>query len=387
VRPRIFEGAVVTWWIVGAVAVVLVLVLRSFRPKELAALASPKHGPAPSRTLKVAKVERVTADAVCLHLEDPSGAPLPFLAGQFLSLKFVLDGETLWRNYSLCTLPGAPGPVAVAVKRTATGKVSNHINTAVKEGDLIEVRGPSGRFTCEPEVGQRRHHVLIAGGSGITPMMAILRTVLEHEVMGQVTLIYGNRRLEDVIFREQLEQLQAANPERLQVVHALSEPPAGWTGVSGMLEPATLQKALAQAQVPPDARFYLCGPQPMMDGARQLLLDQGIPPGEVLEERFTVPVHTVSAAGAQPVTFIQGGERKVVEVQPSQTILEAALKSGLQLDHSCTIGVCGTCMVKKCSGKVQMNEGHCLSDGEIEAGYVLICCAHPTEPTELEVDA
>ena len=370
-----------TGWIVLAVVVVAILVLRSFRPK---ALDGGKQGAA-SRTLRVAKVTRETPDAVALHLEDPAGAPLPFTAGQFLSLRFALDGETHWRNYSLCTLPGAPGPVAVAVKRTATGKVSNHIHANVKEGDLIEVRGPSGRFVCEPEPGMERHHVLIAGGSGITPMMAILHTVLEHEPLSKVTLIYGNRGPDDVIFGARLAELQASANGRLKVLHALAEPGPDWTGLKGMLDRQTLGTALEQAGADKDARYYLCGPQPMMDGARELLLGRGVPEGEILEERFSVPVHTVSAAGAQPVTFITRGQRHTVEVPPNQTILEAGLAAGLNLDHSCTIGVCGTCMVKKCAGAVQLNEGHCLSEQEQKEGYVLICCAHPTEPTELEV--
>ncbi|MBS2032727.1 MAG: ferredoxin--NADP reductase [Deltaproteobacteria bacterium] len=373
-----------TWWIVGAV-VLAILVLRSFRPKELS--AAHKHGAAPARTLRVAGVTRETPDAVSLQLEDVTGSPVEFVAGQFLSLKFVLEGETLWRNYSLCSAPGAAGPVAVAVKRTGSGKVSNHINQNVKQGDLIEARGPSGRFTCEPEPALDRLHVLIAGGSGITPMMAIIRAILDGEPLSRIALIYGNRKQEDVIFRAQLEELAKSSKGKLNVVHALQEAPAGWTGLTGVLDPATLGKALELAGAQNDSRYYLCGPQPMMDGARQLLLDRGVPPGEVLEERFSVPVHTVSANGAQPVTFIQGGEQKVVEVPPNQTILEAALANGLQLDHSCTIGVCGTCILKKRSGAVQMNEGHCLSDGEMAAGYVLVCCAHPTEPTEIEVES
>ena len=373
-----------TWWIVLGVVVVLILVLRSFRPKPGA-----HHGPPPLRTLRVASVTRETDDAVKLELEDPAGGALPFTAGQFLSLKFELDGETLWRNYSLCSLPGAAGPVAVAVKRTATGKVSNHIHANVKAGDLIQVRGPSGRFVCEAEPGLERHHVLIAGGSGITPMMAILQAVLDGEPLSRVTLIYGNRRQADVIFQARLDELASQSHGRLKVVHALAEPPEGWTGISGVLDPSALAKALEAtgiSPVDPQVRFYLCGPQPMMDGARAYLLERGAAADAVLEERFTVPVHTVSTAGAQPVTFIHRGQRTVVEVPPNQTILEAGLASGLSLDHSCTIGVCGTCMLKKCSGQVQLNEGHCLSDAEIAQGYVLICSAHPTEPTEFEVE-
>lgn len=371
-----------TWWIVLGVAVVVILVLRSFRPKEL-----PKHGAAPSRTLKVVKLVRETPDAVAVHLEDAHGAPIEFLPGQFFSFKFVIDGETLWRNYSLCSMPGE-APLAVAVKRTATGKVSNYINSQLKEGDLIEVRGPSGRFVCEPETAADRHHVLIAGGSGVTPMMSILRSVLENEPLSRVSLIYGNRGEPDIIFRARLAELEAGSKGRLKVVHALSDPPAGWTGLTGVLDAPTLAKALdlAGADAGATVRYYLCGPQPMMEGAHKVLKERGVPEAQILEERFSIPVHTVSVAGAQPVTFVVGGERTTVEVKPSQTILEAGLAQGLNLDHSCTIGVCGTCMVKKRSGKVQMNEGHCLSDAELEQGFVLICCAHPLEPTEVEVD-
>lgn len=372
------------WAVVAAVVVIAILVLRTLRPKQLLSAGAPAVG---LRTLKVVGVVRETRDAVVLKLEDVTGAPIPFLAGQFLSLKFEVGGEALFRNYSLCTMPGAPGPVAVAVKRTKGGKVSNHINDTVKVGDLIEARGPSGRFVCEPEVGQTRHHVLVAGGSGITPMMAIAQTVLVHEPMGKVTLLYGNRAPEDVIFKEELAVLEAAHATRLKVVHVLQQAPAGHQGLTGMLDAETLVKALAHAEVKPlDARFYLCGPEPMMNAARQALLERNVPPDEILEERFTLATATVSTSGTQPVTFIGGGKRTVVEVRPDQTILEAGLLAKLDLAHSCTIGVCGTCIVKKRAGEVQMNEGHCLSAEEQQKGYVLICCAHPSSPTEIDLD-
>jgi ring-1,2-phenylacetyl-CoA epoxidase subunit PaaE len=372
------------WAVVAAMVVVAILVLRTLRPKQLLPVGAPPVG---VRTLKVVGVVRETADAVVLKLEDVAGKPVPFLAGQFLSLKFDVAGEPLFRNYSLCTMPGAPGPVAVAVKRTRGGKVSNHINENVKVGDLIEARGPSGRFVCEPEIGQTRHHVLVAGGSGITPMMAIAQTVLVHEPMGRVTLLYGNRRPEDVIFKAELAALEAAHATRLRVVHVLQEPPADHAGLSGMLDARTFAAALSHAGIDTrDARFYLCGPEPMMNAARQTLLERNVSPDEIFEERFTVAAATVSTAGTQPVTFIGGGKRTLVEVRADQTILEAGLAAKLDLAHSCTIGVCGTCIVKKRAGTVQMNEGHCLSDEEQQKGYVLICCAHPSSPTEIDLD-
>jgi ring-1,2-phenylacetyl-CoA epoxidase subunit PaaE len=385
----------------------LVARLRSLR-RDLAAVAATfsSHRPAPAptvkapgpvssrapRRLRIARVVRETADAVSLVLEDPSGAPIPFAPGQFFTLHVPVGGELLKRAYSASSSAIDGSRVAVTVKRVAGGRVSRHLVAHAHEGDAIDVLGPSGSFTPSPARGPRLL-VLVGGGSGITPLSSIARTLLASEPETRIALVYGNHALEDMIFRESLDALAAepgAAPRRFRVRHVLEEPPPGWTGGAGRLDGPALAREL-DALDDPDltaAEYFLCGPAPMMAAARASLEQRGVAPSRIREERF-VSAHAKTgapaSAEAHEVTLrIRGGERRVI-VGGGRTVLETALDAGCEMPFSCAVGGCGTCRVRLAAGSVTMDEPNCLSAAERAAGYVLACVSRPTSPITLEV--
>jgi ferredoxin-NADP reductase len=342
---------------------------------RLAALLAP-------RTVRVVRVVRETKDAVSLVLEDGSGAPMPFVPGQFFTLLVPVGGEVLRRAYSVSSDVRDPSRVAVTVKRVEGGAVSNHVNDHVREGDLLQVLGPSGSFTVPASTGAPRHLVLLAGGSGITPMMAILRASLASEPQAKVTLLYGNRGEADVIFKGALDDLTREHGARLAVRHVLSDPPAGWTGGVGVLEESVVSRELEACGLGDGAgeeHFFLCGPEPMMRASRAALVARGVPEGRIVEERFNMPhlrAKPAAAEDASPqlltIRMGAGGAREVY-VAPQQTMLEAGLSSGVRMDYSCAMGGCAACKVRLCDGEVEMEEPNCLTSQEREQGYVLAC--------------
>ncbi len=342
------------------------------------------------RRLRVAQVVRETADAVTLVLEDPLGAPIAFLPGQFFTLLASVDGEALRRAYSASSSALDSTRVTLTAKRVASGKVSTWLASEAREGMTIDVLGPSGAFTVAPDPEARRHLVLIGGGSGITPLMSIARTILATEPRSFVSLVYGNRGEDDVIFRDALDALAVEHAGRFTLRHVLSEPPPGWTAGVGLLGSDVAARELAlvdlRAELPTD--FYVCGPEPMMRAVREVLVARGVEPGRIHEERFASPhlrSSTTREHAAQTVTLrIDGADRRFV-VASGQTILEAGLAAGAPMPFSCAMGGCGACKVKLASGDVDMDEPTCLTDEERAAGYVLACCSRPTGPAVLEL--
>ncbi len=353
--------------------------------ERLTALLSP-------RTVRVARLVRETADAVTLVLEDVTGAAFQFAPGQFFTLIVPVGGEVLRRAYSACTDARETERVAITIKRVASGVVSNHVNDHVREGDLLQVLGPSGSFVAEPRAASERHLVLLAGGSGITPMMAIARTVLGEDPRARVTLVYGNRGHADVIFNDAIDELARTHGPRFVVRHVLSHPPAEWTGGVGMLEEHVVRAELDACDLDERASFYLCGPEPMMRASRAALVARGVAGDRILEERFTMPHLRTRAAnapamGPQLLTIrANGAGVREVYVAPEQTMLEAGLTAGVKMAYSCTMGGCAACKVRLCDGEVEMEEPNCLSTAERKQGYVLACVARVRSPATIALE-
>ena len=342
-----------------------------------------------ARPMRVARVVRETADAVTLVLEDPRGEPVRFAAGQFFTLRVPLgDGEVAKRAYSASSSPLDAGSVAVTVKRVAGGRVSTHLVERARAGDVLEIIGPSGSFTPAPAAGARVV-VLVGGGSGITPLVSIARTLLATEPGTRLVLVYGNRAREDVIFFDALERLASehAATGRFVVRHVLERPPPGWAGGSGLLDGDALARELDTAGgAGASAEYYLCGPDPMMRAARACLEGRGVAPPRIREERFVSAHATAAPSGPQPVRIRRpGGEERLV-VAPGSTVLEAALDARVDVPFSCTVGGCGACRVRLVEGRVAMDEPNCLSPGERAQGYVLACVSRPAGPCTLEVE-
>jgi ring-1,2-phenylacetyl-CoA epoxidase subunit PaaE len=346
--------------------------------------------PSPSslvlRRLRVASVVSETADAVSLVFEDPGGMPIRFAPGQFFTLHVRIDGEVHKRAYSASSSALDPMRVAVTIKRVHDGRVSRHLVANVREGDLIDVHGPSGVFVPASSNAPRRL-VLVGGGSGITPLSSITRTLLASEPETRIVLIYGNRAFEDIIFRTTLDELGAQHAGRLTVRHVLQTPPPEWTGGSGLLDAAALGRELDAlgAEATSGAEYFLCGPAPMMAEARACLESRGVPAAQIREERF-VSAHAAAGTGEeQPVTVHMSGQDYEFVVPSGKTVLETALDAGIDMPFSCTVGGCGACRVLLTKGTVVMDEPNCLSPQERADGYVLACSSRPTSRCTFEV--
>ncbi len=348
-----------------------------------------------TRELEVVEVRRETDSAVSLVLREASGQPLPAIRpGQFFTLLVERDGETLRRAYSVSSDCRAREQFSLTIKRVADGRVSSYLNAEARPGMRLRALGPSGEFGVAPEPGraQPRRLVLIAGGSGITPMMALIRTLLASEPTCELALIYANRSADQVIFADELAALARAYPLRLRVQQILEQPPPGWTGAVGRGDPPTLAALLDGEPLArrDDVEFMLCGPTPMMDGARTLLGERGVAPARIHAESFLAPQLDVAAAakirGPQALTIALDGREVGIVVQPNQSLLEAGLAAGLDMPYSCAMGGCAACKVKLERGAVIMRAPNCLSAREREAGYVLACVANPTEPCRVVVE-
>jgi ferredoxin-NADP reductase len=339
----------------------------------------------------VVDVVRETTEATSFVLTDPTGRAIDFVAGQFFTVLVDLDGVTHRRAYSLSSDPRDTSRVRITVKRVAGGRVSNHLNDSTRTGDTLRVLGPSGHFTVEPEIAREHHYVLIGGGSGVTPLIAIARAILEGEPTSRLTLLFGNRAHADVIFHDEIAALARDHATRFTVRHLLESPPAAWTGGTGRLDRAVAGRELETLVPSHDAcTFFVCGPEPMMNEVREALVARGVAADRIREERFTNPAARTEAptsSRAQRVSFrlSKRGSTHDVIAAAGQTILEAGLGAGLDLDFSCAMGGCGACRVKRIEGEIEMEEPNCLTDTERAAGYVLACVGRAKSQCSVEI--
>jgi ring-1,2-phenylacetyl-CoA epoxidase subunit PaaE len=339
-------------------------------------------------SLKVRELRRETPDAVSISFELPAdkSAAFRFVQGQYLTLKTVLNGEEVRRSYSICTGVDE-NDLRVAVKKVDGGLFSTWANEQLKEGDTLEVMTPQGSFFTELNPDSDKLYVAFAAGSGITPVMSILRTTLVQEPKSRFILFYGNRSFDYIIFREQLEELKNLYPDRLSVHHVLSRESLGSDLFQGRI---TGQKCERYARVffnPAETdAFFLCGPEEMVFEVKDTLIKLGANPKSVHFELFTTsashakPVATSSAKEVfdASITVIQdGAEFDFNLMSDGSTLLDAAMRAGADLPYSCKGGVCSTCKAKILEGKVDMRVNYGLEPDEIEAGYVLTCQAHP----------
>ena len=349
--------------------------------------------------LRVAEVDRLTEEAVTVTFDVPRELreEYRFQPGQHLTLRATIGGEDVRQSYSICQ-PGTDEPPArlrVASALVEGGRMSTWLNSVVAAGDVLEVMTPMGSFTCPTLPDFARHHVAIAAGSGITPVLSLITTALEEELGSRVTLLFGNRRTSTMMFLEELEDLKNRYPGRFHLVNVLSREPQDVDLFNGRLDPERLAR-IFDALVPVESvdEWYLCGPFGMVTGAEALLRERGVNPHHIHHEIFHVideggapaprrgSVVDDSAPPAATVTVTLDGRTTVVPM-PSldETILDATLRVRPDAPFSCTNGVCGTCRAHLVEGEVRMDRNYALEPDEMEAGVVLACQSHPVTKT------
>lgn len=326
--------------------------------------------------LTVKDVIRETADAISLVFDVPQewSQQFEYEAGQFLTLRVVVDGEEHRRCYSMSSSPLPGEDLRVTVKRDRTGVVSNWLNDHVRVGDTIDAAPPAGRFVLRDT---ERDVVAFAGGSGVTPVFSLIRTALAGTGR-KVRLLYANRDRDSVIFAAALAELAAQHPDRLTVHHHLDED-------SGVLAPAAIESFLAGAGAGSDADCYVCGPAPFMDTVEATVVSGGIARDRLHLERFSVTEVVVPEDSGAPVTeeVTITLERTTITVpyRAGHTVLQMARIGGLKAPSSCETGSCGTCIAQITDGSARMLNNDALDDDEVDDGLILTCQSLPTSPT------
>jgi ferredoxin-NADP reductase len=324
--------------------------------------------------LTVADVIDETADARSFVLDIPPALAerFAYVVGQYCTFRATIDGEEVVRSYSMSSSPETRDPFTVTVKRVPGGKMSNWMNDTLAAGDTIDVMPPAGLFVLRPV---DTPIVAFAGGSGITPILAIMKTVLATTAR-EIALVYANRGPESVIFAEAIERLRAGSGGRLSVHHHLDSE-------KGFLDAAACA-ALVGART--DADFFVCGPGPYMKVVQAGLDQRGVDPGRLFIERFDLPGEAPCIESeTKSITIRLGGRKRQVRYEPGDTILETARRAGLAPPFACQAGNCGTCMAYLEDGKVTMRVNNALGADEVEEGWILTCQSIPTS-REVAVD-
>lgn len=337
--------------------------------------------------LQVKEVVHIATDAVNLVFNKPE--KFNYEPGQFLTIIQEVDGKKIRRAYSLCTTPFEDEFPAVTVKRVSGGVMSNFLNESIKPGDELEVMEPMGLFTTEYKPDNTRHAVFFGGGSGITPLISIIRSVLLKEPESKASLVYGNRSTDYIIFRELLDELQSKYPERFSVIHILEEGDADY---SGRPTKEMVDQICTSISCDSQTEFYICGPQPMMDISYDGLIDAGYSKERIRIESFeagkTSPIETnkEESKGMSEVTIVLDGEEHVLQAPMGKPILDTALDQDLDMPYSCQSGLCTACRGKCLEGKISLEEAEGLSQDELDEGYVLTCVGKPlSEKVRVEI--
>ncbi|MEM1020299.1 MAG: 2Fe-2S iron-sulfur cluster-binding protein [Pseudomonadota bacterium] len=350
--------------------------------------------------LTIKAVERETAEAISVLFDLPNEheAAFAFKAGQHLTLKVDIDGEEVRRNYSLCAAPHE-GKLKVAIKQIAGGRFSTWANQSLEPGQAIEVMPPHGSFTWAFDAARQANYVGFAGGSGITPVLSLLKTALQEEPKSNFTLLYGNRASSDIIFLEEIASIKDRFMGRFQVYHFLEDELEDIELFNGRLDSDKLADLIGTLITPEDVTAaFICGPGPMMDAIEVSLKTAGLGEDQILLERFTTGAPsaaqaaadrelTQKVAGLEMQVRLEGRTRKLVFDGAQDNILDTARAKGLPAPYACKAGVCATCRAKLLSGEVKQRATYGLSKEDTAAGYVLTCQSIPlTEDVVLDFE-
>ena len=345
--------------------------------------------------VKIASIQTLTQDAKTFAFDIPQHLQEEFkyIPGQYITVEIEIEGKHERRAYSLCSSPVTDDKPAVGVKKVEGGKVSTYMNERLQVGDTLRIMTPMGNFTHQPDGTLSKHYVLFGGGSGITPLMSILKSVLEREANSRITLYYANRNMESIMFKDTLDSIAAQHGERLQIIHSLDAPQSGWDGETGLMtaeKVALLMDKYLAAEID-TVDYYICGPGGMMAEIDKALTDKSIAKEKIHREFFTAAIDQEEAdvgnAGEQEVSdspldkahlvVTLDGDNYEVDYDGEDSLLESALDNDVDAPFACQVGACCTCRAKLHEGKVHMADRESLSDEEIEEGYILTCQSKP----------
>ena len=343
-------------------------------------------------TLTVSDIRKETDNcvSVAFHIPEDIKATFQYLPGQYITIKKEIGGEELRRSYSLCSSP-LESDFRIAIKKIKDGRFSTYANKELKVGDQLEVMNPMGNFTTTIEASQSKHYMSFAAGSGITPMLSLIKTILSTEPNSSFTLAYGNQRLYSIIFREEIEALKNKYMGRFQVFHILSRERMENEINFGRINADKCEQLFAKLiDINSIDEYFLCGPEEMIMGVKSYLEDKKVAPTCIHFELFTsensnkakeayAEAHKEVAGRMSMVTIkVDDRSMEIPLAFGGETILDAALKNGADLPYACKGGVCCTCKAKVIEGTVDMEVNYALDADEVENGFVLTCQAHPT---------
>jgi len=342
-------------------------------------------------TLTVTDVNKTIRDAVILTLTpstDDSELFMNFKQGQYLTFRREFDGEELRRSYSICAGKD-DGLLQVGIKRVEGGAYSTWVNEELKAGDTVEAMPPMGTFVTPIEPEKSKNYLGFAGGSGITPVLSIIRTVLVREPLSQFTLVYANKNVASIMFREQLEDLKSKYMGRLSIIHILEQDAQDIDLFTGLVTPEKCDQLFeGWIDIKSIDLALICGPEPMMLGIRDALTKHGLTKEQIKFELFAsaqtgrakkraISKNAAQSGDSTDIVVKLDGESRSFEMKRGQTILEAALENSMDAPHACKAGVCSTCKCRVLEGEVEMITNHGLEDYEVEKGYVLSCQSYP----------
>lgn len=333
--------------------------------------------------LIIKEVKRETADAVSVLFNVPEELKpdYKFIAGQYINLKLTLDNQEIRRAYSICSAPES-GELRIAVKSVKNGLFSQFANTRLKAGDVLEVGQPEGKFTFEPDAERQKNYAGFVAGSGITPVLSIIKSVLKGEPKSTFVLVYGNRTPEETIFHQELHDLQLQYVGRFFVHYVYSQAKAE-NALFGRIEKSAVNFVLNNKHKELEFdKFYLCGPEEMINTVTAILKEKNVKESAIKFELFTSSSqeHEIktSLEGHTKITILVDDDEVSFEMSQKLTILDAALKQGIDAPYSCQGGICSSCLARVTAGTAEMSKNSILTDKEIASGLILTCQAHPT---------
>jgi len=344
-----------------------------------------------SRTypLKVKAIDTNTVDTKTISFEIPTHlkAEYDYEPGQYLTIEVTINGKKERRAYSMSSSPLTDVYPAVTVKRLAGGLVSNYLNDEISVGSELSVLPPYGEFTIDLNPEKKAHYFLFGAGSGITPLLSMIKSILQIEPESKVSLLYGNRQKDSIIFYNELNQLRGENTDRFNIIYALSQPQGLWFGETGRIDEAKVKNVLdTHAGDALPKQYLICGPSDMIKLVEETLLSSGISERFIKKEFFVLPTKEKeeskdAASNANEdyeVTIKVDRASHTIKVGSNETILDAALDANIDVPFSCMSAACSTCRAKLESGTVSMEDDEILSKKEKSQNYILSCQAHPT---------